>query len=399
MNIEKKIIAARPHDAATNKVFVEAVRAKITSDTTKRQANRLITLLRRNPALALLAVAVVFLLISGTVYAVSYLWPKLYPRVSVPEQTSSGRTAVIVTDCDKADTYKKYELKAGAPISNDKLSDAVKAQCELTTVSDWSSTAYPHQNSNSQPDNRPGSVIKRVTTMPAAFAVKLIRKTTDRLTVADSGSLLERDIVVTSETKVVIDGKYAQLQQLQAGDSLTYVLQSTITAKNQPDCTNTDCHADIVSSTDKTLVIIKLKYDFDVYRAVPYLSELPMCAGNLSDECPAASSVDVYQRLDATSGRNAAEIAGKVTTYSDQAITLSTTSGREVTVHTPWNLISRYNASRPSGESSIGIGDTLSVTYGQADGTANDTEIPVERVAWVRLLMESNGKAGPYHKY
>lgn len=402
MNIEQKIIAARPVDTAPSGQFVNAVRAKIISNAHNKHTKKLTVLFLHRPLAVLLAIIAVIALVSGTVYAVGYLWPRLHPSVSTPQQSASGRAAVIVADCDKADAKKRYELKSGAPVSNDKISDVVKAQCELNTVSDWSSAAYPNNRPERQDHdiNTPGAVRENVTIWPAMFVDQLVQINKDSLTVADGGSLATHDLKPTPETRYIVDGQYAKQSQLTAGDAIAYVIQGTVTLKNQADCTEAHCQADILSSSDKLLAVVKMKYSFDVYRSIRYLTELPVCAGNPNDECPALSSIDLYERTTGEPGTDWAEISGKIVTYNDQSITITTTSGRQVVVYTPWNLISSYNADRSAGYGyTINAGDTLSVAYNQTTGITSDTEIPWKRLVGVRLLVEASSKAGPYNKY
>ncbi len=391
-----QLAAARPTGVRPNTQFTEAVMGRIVA----KQPKRFVALFRRKPALALLIILATIALVSGTACAVGYLWPKLIPSITAPQQSSSGRSSVIVTNCDKVDTSKRYELKQGAPISVDKINDVVKAQCELTTVSDWASKTYMTLHPDTHPDNKPGSIRQYTTITPGAFAVQIAKIDKSALTIADSGSLLQRSITISPETKVVINGQYGALSQLKPDDVITYVAQETITLKNQASCTDKNCQADITASSEQILAVIKLTYSFDAYRAISSLSELPTCSGNPTDECPNTSSIDVYESLTDMPGTHWADITGKVVSYDDQSIVLTTTSGRQVVVYTPWNLISRFNASKSSGYGlTILAGDTLQVSYHQTDGVTGDAEVPWKQVTGVKLLIEINEKGGPVHKY
>lgn len=396
MSIEYKIIAARPDGAAYNKQFLESVRSKIIH----KRMYQVRLLFRRNPAVALLAFIVAVSLISGTTYAVTLLWPQLEQSISEPQKSASGRVSVVVANCDKPDTTKRYELKNGAPVASDRLNDVVKAKCELNAISEWSDKAFSEARPKSEPTNKPGAVVKRSYITPAMFANQLMRINQNSLTIADSATGAERDIAISADTTVIANGQYVQPTDLAPGDSIAYVSRNIVTTQNRYDCMNEKCDAEIVSTIENVLSVIKLKYEADIYRAVPYLTALAMCAGNPADECPELSSVDVYQRLDGNPDMEWADISGKVVNYNDQAITITTTSGREVTVRTPWNIIGRFNAEKSSGYGmTIDAGDTLWVTYGQTAGQTNSTDIPWERLIWVRLLVEPLSKAGPYPKY
>lgn len=402
MNIEQKIIAARPNDATSDKQFTNAVRAKITKIQPKRRRFSFAPMLRRRPAATLLIIFATIALLSGTVYAVSYLWPQLNPSVSDPQKSASGRESVIVTDCDKADSRKRYELKSGAPVAADKMSDVVKAQCEIDALAEWSMLAYPNERRELKDYSTPGLVIDHITNMPPSFVDRLIQINLDSLTVMDGSTLTERSVNISPDTKYIINGRYAQQSQLAAGDAIAYVSQDTRKLQNQMDCNDIHCSADILSSTEKILVVIKMKYSFDVYQSIRYLNERPVCAGNPADECPSVSSIDIYQRFAEAESNEMewAEITGKVSAFNDQSIVISTTSGRKVVAYTPWNLIGSFNTEKSSGYGhAIGIGDTLSIMYNQPKGTTNASEIPWEQLTWVKLLLEADSKAGPFNKY
>lgn len=396
MSIEYKVIAARPDDAAYNKQFLESVRSKIAH----KRIYQMKSLFRRYPATSLLLFIVGISLISGTAYAVTLLWPQLDQSISEPQKSASGRVSIAVANCDKPDTVKRYELKSGAPVASDRLNDVVKAKCELNAISEWSDQAFSTDRPEMRPANKPGTVFERSYATPAMFANQLIRINQNSLTIADHATGVEHDIAISTDTTIIADGQYIQLTDLTPGDSVAYVSLSTITTKNRADCTNEKCDAEVVSTTESILAVIKLKYEAAIYRAVPYLTALTMCAGNPADECPELSSVDLYQRLDGASDMEWADISGKIVGYTDQAITVTTTSGREVTVGTPWNIIGRFNAEKSSGYGmSIDAGDTLWFTYGQAPGQSNAADIPWNQLVWVRLLVEPLSKAGPYPKY
>lgn len=390
------IAAARPNNMRPDNQFTERVMRR----TAKKQPKQLFMLLRQRPAFMALAIVLGLALLSGTAYAVSYLWPQLHPDVTAPHQSTSGRTSVIVTDCDKVDSTKRYELKKGAPVSPDKLAEIVKAKCELAAVSNWATSSYPSPHDPAEPNNTPGATRTHTTITPALFAVQLATQNNGVMTVKDSGSLEEYELPFSADTKVVVDGQYSVLAKLAPGDAIAYVSKDTTVTKNQANCIENQCHADIASSTRSTLAVIKLSHRFDVYRAISYLSELPVCPGNPADECPDTSSVDLFQGGGIGEDAAYAELSGKVMAYDDQSITLRTTSGRQVTVYTPWNLIGRFNTQRSSDYGfTIGEGDTLTVGYGQVTGKSNDTEVPFERLVWINVLMEANSKGGPYHKY
>jgi hypothetical protein len=396
-SIDFKLAAARPSGVQPDAQFTEAVMLRITR---KKYSNRIIALFHRSPVMATLMIIAAIALISGTAYAVSYLWPKLYPSISKPQQSTAGRVSVIVTDCDKNDVSKRYELKKDAPVSADRINDIVKAQCELNTISDWSSKTYEAPHGESQPDNKPGSIQRHTTITPAMFAVQLATIDRGVMTIIDSGSLRKYDVQLSSETKVIVDGQYAKLDSLLPDDVVAYVSKDTVTTRNQATCTDESCHADIISSSEQILAVIKLTYSFNVYRAISYLNAIPVCSGNVVDDCPETSSIDVYQSTVEAPTNYWADIAGRIVSYDDQSIILATTSGRQFVVHTPWNLIATFNATKSSSYGlSIATGDTLAVTYNQASGDTRSTDIPWRKLQSIRLLLEANSKAGPFQKY
>lgn len=402
MNIEQKIIAARPHNAATDEQFAAAVRHKLNNKPIKRSYSRYNTILRRSPAMVVLIILAALVVLTGSVYAVSYLWPRLYPSASAPQQSSSGRQSVIVTQCDAIDSTKRYELKAGAPISPDKIDDVVKAQCELDAVTKWAQEAYPLEQRPERTNiNAPGAEFEFSNVLPAMLVVKIGKINNESLTVVDTGSLIERDIRLAPDVKYIVDGKYAAASSLQPGDAVAYISRTITKIKNRDDCTEAHCQGDVVSSNETILEIVKMKYSFDAFNSIKYLTELASCMGNPKDECPSLSSIDLYERLGAgNEGMTSADISGKVASYNDQSITIITTSGRKVAVHTPWNIIRQFNSERSSDYGlSINVGDSLSITYFQPKGVTHDTEIPWERLVWVRLLMEVESKGAPLRNY
>lgn len=402
MSIEQKIIAARPHKSATNEQFVAAVRRKINRKPCKRAYNSFVGALRRSPVMVVLILIAALGILTGSVYAVSYLWPRLNPSVSAPQKSASGRQSVNVTQCDTIDSTKRYELKSGAPISPDNIDAVVKAQCELDAVTKWAQEAYPVEQRPERTNiNAPGAEFEDNHVLPAMLVVKVINVNKDSLTLADAGSLMERDIQLSPDVKYVVDGKYVELSPLKPGDAVSYVSRSITKVKNRSDCTDAYCQGDVVSSSETVLEVIKMKYSFDTYRSIKYLTELSVCMGNPSDECPSLSSIDLYERLgDVEDNFEVAEVSGKIADYNDQSITITTTSGRKVTVGTPWNVIGTFNSGRSADYGhTVGIGDTLSINYYHSKDTTNDSDIPWKQVLWVRLLMEAASKVGPYQNY
>ncbi len=392
-----KLAAARPRDVRPNVEFAEKVMSHLAANPKKRL---LPGLLKHSPLAITIAVIAFIIITSGAVYAVSYLWPHLYTSVTSPQPSSSGRVSVIATNCDHVDTSKQYELKKDAPVSDDKIAEVVKAQCELNAVSDWASKAYPHApSSETTSPNEPGVVRTRTYITPAMFPVQFVKVQQDKLTIRNTTGLVYTVDGLSPETKVIIGGEYDALNSLSSNDAITLVTQSTTTTKNRADCTDSSCQADITASTEKVLAIVKLTYRFDIYQAISSLNELSECTGNPRDDCPNTSSIDLYQHLGTVQG-NYAEITGKITSYNDQTMTLTTTSGRRVTVGTTWNVVDRFNAEK-AGEYGLSIikGDTVSVGYDQTANTTNDTTITRQQVLNIRLLMEATNKGGPYHKY
>ena len=399
MKIEARIIASRPHSSKSNTEFSEAVMNKITN---KKQP-RFLLLLRRSPLAMALTAIIAIALISGTAYAAtSYLWPQLMPGISAPQKSTSGRTSVIVTNCSDANTPNRYELKKGSLVTNDKINDVVKAKCELDAVSSWANKLYPAPSLGGNVDNKPGSTQIRTFITPGLMAVQIGKIDANSLTVRDSGSLVEYSVSISPETKVIVNGQYAKLSQLSVGDAITLVTEASTTTRNQADCTDTHCNADIVSTTTKTLAIVKLTYSFDTFRSISSLVESEHCIGNPLDDCPSTGSIDIFSsNITMDKGYEFADISGKVEAYSDSSIMIKTTSGRSVVVGTPWNLIERFNATKSPEYDGIviAIGDTIDVGYDHKLNSTNDSKVDWKSVRNVRLLIEINTKGGPYHKY
>lgn len=404
MKIDTKLIAARPNDAAKNTNFTEAVMARVgKSKHAKRGWLRMA--LHKSPAVVIAIIIGAVLLLSGAAYAISYLWPQIIPSVSSPTTSSSGRKFITVEDCSKAGASSSYELKKDAPIAADKLEDVVKAQCELNAVSAWADKTYPleYHAPSQEEANKPGATLTHTTITPAMFAVQIASIGDTTIRIRDSGSLLERDIPYSNTTKIVVQGQYASLRELKAGDAITYVDKTTTTTKNRADCTIDSCMGDIVSTSTELLAIVKLSYSFDTYRAISYLVESTHCAGNPLDDCPNTSSMDVFMGDPSEHGytnlenSQVAQITGKIQTYSDSEITLITSSGRAVTIGTPWNLIDTSNDKNSLNK--ISVGDTLQVEYAQDINAKSDTSISWKRLYRVILLLEADSKAGPYRNY
>lgn len=393
-----RLAAARPSETKPEIKFTNSVMNKLTP---AKKPHRVFTALRHSPILAAVLALVVLTLVSGTAYAIAYLWPQLHPQISDPHKTDDGRVSVIATDCDKVDSSKRYELKKDATVAITDVAAVVKAQCELRSVSDWASKTYDKKDRNppAAPVNTPGATEKHVSILPAMFAVRLSAIKGGELLIQDSGSLQESSIKITPETKIIVDSRYGSLQQLKAGDTLAYVSKTTVTTKNRDDCTKTSCTGDIVSSTENILAIIKLRGSFDTYRAIRSLTEVPVCMGNPNDDCPNTGSIDVYEQL-SNEAVNYAELTGKIVTYSDTSIVIRTSSGREVTIGTPTNAIKHFNTTRAADYgTTIEVGDTIKVAYGQLSGATNDTAVSKKQILQISLLVESSNKAGPYNKY
>ena len=393
------LATARPEDMRPDAQFTENVMKQIITKRTLLHAWK--GIVRRSPAMAALAGAIVIGVAAGTVYAASYLWPQLDTSVSSPEPSASGRMSVFATDCDTTSKGKRYEVKRTANLPGTEVATVVKAQCELDAISKWASQTYRNQIEPGRPDHTPGKEITRVITFPIPAAYTVTSITESRLEMRDN-TTDSNSFALTPNTQYIVNAQYAKRTDISRGDLVAYVTRDTVTIKNSATCTEQSCSADIVSESSELVAVIKLQYPKSAYDNLFALAELIPCEDNPKDYCvTGGSSVDLYANYIDQEGTEGI-LDGVIQSYNASAIKLKTTSGRIVTVQTPHNIIDQFNAIRSSDYYglTIKVGDTLNIRYLRAkQATREPSTITASELRSINLVTEINSKADPLRKY
>lgn len=277
MNLnDEKLAAARPSSMRPNVQFMENVMQNITKKMSRK--GHLMLIVRRSPLMTAFAAIAVLALMSGSAYAVSLLWPQLNTRVTKISDDKDHKT-IFVEDCSQDELKKRYEISKLYPLADEKVSDLVKAQCELLAVNKWMADTYHgHNEVNSATNSTPGYVSERVVTMPASSSETAASISSQSLMISNH----EMSLPITSSTKFIVGAKYASASDIKRGDTVSYVTRDTVKLRNDSDCSPASYHASVLSSSTELLAVIKMRYPASYYLD-SQLIEVSSCPGNPSD--------------------------------------------------------------------------------------------------------------------
>ena len=406
MKLEHKIIAARPKTAQTNSTFTDNVMLKIEA---KQPRRKLALLFRKSPAFAVLVSVIALVAITGTAYAISYVIPLLNVSVTKPAATTSGRQSVEVfsNECSEI-SGKKYELKKVAPFGAEKIADVVKAECNLEAISNWADAQYPNASlfTHAPPsahDTTPSKVFTDIQRMDFIEAFKIKTLTPTSITFEDPGNQdREITLVITANTKFIVDHQYKTRSDLKVGDAVAYVNIKRVTEKNNDDCTPQSCGTTIISATDELLDVIKLDMPYENYGKFGSLSELAPCAGNDKEYCHTGNtaSFDLYNGFrnmpQAELGGSIVpgQVEGVIVSHESKQITIKTSSGRTVQLNTNSDLVQDFNNTRAADyNTTVENGDTISVMYMYEQSAGVPQTINQRDIGMIQVLIEINSKA------
>lgn len=408
-DLERKIIAARPHTSAANRRFTDAVMANITTPEIFTHQIRSMNVtnketfmmkLKHLPKLAVVAIALgALLIISGTAYATyQLLWTK--PSVTLDHLTTSpsGREeALLITkDCGSF-TAQRYELKKNATITADRIPAIVQAQCELRAIDTWAQDIYGQSH---MPDVD-GSASYTYTHAMVSMATHLQRAQGDEVTFAayDKYGIPAVTLKTSPSVTYIVNGKEANASALHEGDVVAYVTTSTIVMTK-----NENGGYSGSGMPEHTLVaIVKLSMPFADYDQFAWqsLSERQTCYGNPTEHCIAGSaSIDLYMggTPALSEGTIMKELQGVVTAIDGATVSLKGSSGTVYHVTTPTDVIKSYNDTKASqyyNNQKVTIGSSISVNYSERED-AHSTTI---NAAYMRFMIELVSKGDPVKAY
>lgn len=407
MNLESKIIAARPSTQAADGEFTNNVMQTINKRHSKNLT--LSRIFRHSPVLVVLAAILVIAAVSGSVYAVvNYLWPQMNVQISDPTLSSSGRQVVEVysKECSSEIASKKYELKKGASLTIDKIPDALKADCEMKAVDQWVNQTYPMQPQDRMMGddvNKPGKRFENMMTRAMLpRTVKDVTHSTVVLSKVDEWTP-EQTVTILPQTKFVVDRQYGQLSDIKAGMTIIPIVQTAHTLVNNADCNPVHCSADIERSKDDTVAIVQLSYPPEQYFWAGSLVELMKCPRNTADYChDGNASVDIYRNQNPSpdnAENGIAHIEGTLQSHDSSKLTIQTTSGRTVQVEVPYDLVTDFNTNRSADYEGTRIeaGDTISIMY--YSEKENLSKVEAQYVSNINLLIELQSKVDPVKKF
>lgn len=421
MSIEDKIIAARPDAIVPNSEFTDAVMEKIVENT--RQTPILSRIVHRasvHPFFALLVILFTVGLLSGTIYAISVLWPIAGVLVTDEGRSKSGRDAVgiISESCPHEIANGLYELKRNATITKGQTAAVVKAECESLEILAWFEKTYPQRPTDTSYEYSPNTTSDEKYTGlegPATIAAIDDKAILFKGTQLIDGSSSE-ELAITASTKFIVNRQVATARDVKAGDAVQYVVRRDrqIKVSGTGDvCYVNVCSVSVLSSDDTLLAVVKLSQQIDLYNKFGSLTRLDECMGNPQDLCTDTPRMDVlnpYAYSDSpsastltpptqnTDNQYPADLEGVLISHNASEFVIQTTSGRKARVTTEYDVIERFNNAQ--NEVTVQDGDRLSLNYMRASEHAQETVIDQqENFLHIYVILEMPGKGDPINKY
>lgn len=405
---DARIVTVRPAEYENNAAFTDAVMKKIrdseimTSHIRKTSGLKKETLfmkLRHLPkfAIAILAICALFIA-AGTTYAVVETVKKLNVKVDSAGKNEFGREELKVA-FDECDEQKKrgttYELKQDSGLSAEDGAKVLQARCETDVVLSWIERDEQSKRLMSNVHSSLGYV--------TAFFPQSVRKVG---AISDTSITFERDeALFPSASRVVIDNQVVGRDALKPGDFVFYFNPSFQVGRG-----GTPATAPI-----EGIVVFKLGLERKYYdnELQSYVRTRSACPENPTLSCLKASNINHVILSVARGGYSPSvqdsmpvrELQGRVKEYNNSSIILDAGGGKLYTIHTPSNVIAKYNTSTvyglaaydtiysktPPEDLKIKPGDMLEINYSEQAGEYS-IDIPWERLGGIELMVERTVK-------
>lgn len=413
LDFDALVLAAKPDSYSNNTKFTDTVMQKVqhseilSSAVRKMDVNKKETFImkfKHLPRIAIVAIALGSLVVvsTGAYAAYQLLWAKPEVHLIDSKTSVSGRDEVLLSTsgCDKASSTR-YELKKGATIGVDRISDVVQAQCELQAIADWAQQSYGNQAMGDLNGLTTESKPVRKTIVSTSWVTHLEMKQGNSFTFAavDKYGWPKNTLKANNNVKYIVDGKDSIADEIKEGDPVVYVATGNISmTRNQDGGIDTD------NNPDRTLVaVVKLSMPFEDYDQFAWqsLSQRETCYGNLNDDCVAGgASIDLYMgggNSGISGSKMMKEIQGNVIGLNGNKTSIRSSSGTVFTVTTPVDVISDYNTNKAGyyNNQKVILGSTISVQYPE-DKDAHVTDISA---AYMRFQLELVSKGDPIKAY
>lgn len=402
------IIAARPQKYKhNNTAFTDAVMAVVlggeimTSHIRKTSGIKKETFfmkLRHLPKFAIVILAICALFVAvGTTYAVVETVKKLNAvTIDSSGKNEFGREQLHVK-FDSCEEERKrgttYELKQDSGLSAEDGAKVLQARCEIDVLASWIKN-----------DEQSARLMKDPHLVPVAvmFFTESVRKVE---AISETSITFERDEApFPASSRVVVNDKVVGRDELKSGDSIFYFNPSFRVGRGDP-----------ATAPAEGVVIFKLGLEKRYYEndLQSYVKTRRTCRENPMLTCLEASNINHVVlivtrggyspgRYDGTPQR---ELQGRVKEYTDTTVTLDAGGGKLYTIHTPQNVIRKYNTSTVYGlakldtiysktdpeDLKIKIGDMLEISYSEQEGVYS-TDILWGQLGTVQLMVERTMK-------
>lgn len=384
----------------TDRVMTEIASSEIVSSQIRKMSvskkETLFMKLQHLPKFAVVAIAIgAAIVLGGTTYAIVQTVIK-QSNVTLDSSAKNefGREELRVT-FDSCKEQKKrgttYELKKDSGLSAEDGAKVLEARCEIDAVANW----VEHDEQSKRLLDGVYSVPGRV----LSFFPESVRKIES---ISDSSIKFERDEAPFPPSgRVVIDNEVVGREVLKPGDSVFYFNSSFRAGRGGTPAT----------VPSEGIVIFKLALEKRHYslELQSYVKTRSACRENPTLTCLKASNINHVILIVGRGGNTllmpegvvGRELQGRVTEYTDTFITLDVGGGKLYTLHTPSNVIRKYNTSTVYGlasydniysktdpeELKIKTGDILEINYSeQADVYSQD--ISWERLGVINLMVE-----------
>ena len=403
-----RIAAVRPAKYENDTAFTDTVMKKITDSeimtshirkTSGLKKETLFMKLRHLPkfAIAILAICALFIA-GGTTYAVVETVKKLNVKVDSAGKNEFGREQLMV-DFNECDEQKKrgttYELKQDSGLGAEDGAKVLQARCETDLVLSWIEHDEQSKRLMSNVHSSLGYVM--------AFFPQSVRKVE---AISNTSIAFERDEApLPSTSRVVSDNQVVGRDTLKPGDYVFYFNPSFQVGRG----------GTLATAPTEGIVVFKLGLERKYYdnELQSYVRTRSACPENPTLSCLKASNIN-HVILSITRGGYSPsihdsmpvrELQGRVKEYSNSSIILDAGGGKLYTIHTPPNVIEKYNTSTVYGLAAydtiysktdpetlkIKPGDMLEINYSEQAGVYS-TDIPWERLGGIELMVERTVK-------
>jgi hypothetical protein len=412
---------ARLKKYASNHVFTDKVMNSLQSSAIFTQQIRsmnvnkketFIMKLKHLPKLAIVAIAIAALAVTGgTTYALyKVLWER--PSVSVNESTTNqfGRTQVIASfeNCANQSNETTYEIKRGSTLDPSEIGKILQARCEIEVLREWSgANEMPKGPDPSIREAEGTSSATSVMLSPGASKVVRLDATTLALD-GDKNSTPEKPLTLSPETEFIVSNHQVEMDAIQKGDTVLYVKDHSyefVTKKTDTGYdTSTRNTGDVISHVIK----VELPAEYYASEKQSQIAERKPCMNNTQDSCLQTSAIVLYEdysgSLKGFNDPNNAikeyrDIQGIITEHNGATVKIKSSSGRIFTITTPTDIITEYNQNRGVNRGiTIAPGDLLMMHYivNKTDDGLSPEGLEINSVY---LALDKIQKGDPDQKY